>query len=548
VKRALRTLLWRDALGRTRAMGRRLRTGRGLAGALGMGLFLAAIGSARILEWSDPEAAPPPLVAAAGVRELGPLLLLGLVALATLSGRGLYFRPAEIGVLFAAPLSRRELVVFNVLARARLAALSALWLAIVIDVGGTRWPAVLAGAFLALLFVQVASQLCSVCVAWLAERLAPLPRRLALGLGLALLLAPALAAASAASGAGPGAMARAAAGSPPLRALGWAARPCLELLLAQAWPAALAWGAAAVAVVVALVEGIARLDVAYAEVAFARSRAFERTRARMRSGGGSLAGGRSSARVRLPRFPRLGGAGPLAWRQCLELARNLRGVIAMILVMGVTIAFAVLAPVLGAADPERATLAARVGLGIVVVMSIVLTQNFAFDFRRDVDRMGALKALPIPAVAVAAGQLVAAALFTTLLQLSGFALLAATTDAFAPRALVALALPLPALSWAAVCIDNAIFLLWPARSVPEDPGDMGFMGRNMVIMAVKIALVGLLVALAALAAGFVARQSGGGALVAGAAAAACLGVAYAPLTRFVAWAFERFDVSRDVPA
>jgi hypothetical protein len=547
VNRGLRFLLWRDTVGRARSMGRRLRTGRGLAGALGLALFLAAIAFSRILSWADPEAAPPPLVGADGVRELGPLALLSLVALNTLSGRGLYFRPAEIGVLFAAPLTRRELVAYNVLARARLAALSALWLAIVIDVGATRWPARLGGAFLALLFVQVASQACSVAIAWLSERLPPAPRRAVLALVALLLVGPAAFAASAASAGGPGAMALAAAGSPPLRGLGWAARPCLELLLARDLGPALAWGAAAVAVLAALVEGIARLDVAYAEAAFARSRAFERTRARMRSGGGSLAGGPSSARVRLPRFPRLGGAGPLAWRQCLELARNLRGVISMILVMAVTLA-AVLAPVLGEPDPERTAVVARIGLGIALLMSIVLTQNFAFDFRRDVDRMAVLKALPIPPVAVAAGQLVAAALFTTLLQLAGVALVAVATDAFATRWLVALALPLPALSWAAVCIDNAIFLLWPYRSVPEDPGDMGFMGRNMVIMAVKLVLVGGLVAGALLAAAFLARASGGGALAAGTAAAVLLGAACAPLTWLVARCFERFDVSRDVPA
>jgi hypothetical protein len=99
-----------------------------------------------------------------------------------------------------------------------------------------------------------------------------------------------------------------------------------------------------------------------------------------------------------------------------------------------------------------------------------------------------------------------------------------------------------------VCVDNAIFLLWPYRTVPEDPGDMGFMGRNMVVMGVKIALVAALAAGAALAASLGARLAGGGALVAGAGAAAALALACAPLTRLVSWAFERFDVSRDVPA
>jgi hypothetical protein len=548
LNRGLRFLLWRDVVGRTRAMWRRLGTGRGIAAALGVGLFLVAIALARILQWLDPAAAPPPLLAATRVRELGGLVLLLLVALNALSGRALYFRPAEIGVLFAAPLSRRELVVYNVLARARVAALSALWMAIVIDVDGARWLAVLAGGFLALLFVQVASQLCSVALAWLAERLSPALRRTLLAAVALLSLAPALAAAATASAGGAAAMALAAAGTPPLRALALAARPSLELLLAQDLPSALAWGGACVAVLVVLVLAIARLDVAYAEAAFARSRAFERRRYRMRSGGGSLAGGRSSPGVRLPRFPRLWGAGPLAWRQCLELARNLRGVLSMIVVMGVTIAVAVLAPVLGDPDPERSAFAARLGLGIVVLMSIVLTQNFAFDFRRDVDRMAALKVLPVPGVAVAAGQLVAATLFTTLLQVVGFAMVAVATDAFSLRVLLSLALPLPALSWAAVAVDNAIFLLWPYRSVPEDPGDMGFMGRNMVIIAVKVGLLSLLVVAVAFAAGLVARHAGGGVLVAGVVAAALLGAACAPLTKLVSWAFDRFDVSRHVPA
>jgi len=548
VNPGLRFLLRREAIGRMRATGRRLRTPRGAVGALGIALFLVAIGYGRVVRALYPEAAPAPLVDAAGVRELGPLVLLVFAALNALAGRGLYFRPAEIAVLFPAPLSRRELVAYNALAHARLAALSALWLSVLFQVRDARWPAVLAGAFLALLFVQVSSQLASVVAAWLAERVRPAARLCLLGLALLLALVPAWPPAAAAAAGGAGAVAAAIAGSPVLRLLAAPARPSLELLLATELAPALAWGAAALAVVLALVEAIARLDVAYAEAAFKRSRAVERTRARMRSGGGTLAGARASARLRIPRLPRLGGAGPLAWRNGLELVRNLRGVLSMVLVMGIVVASAVLAPALAVEDPERRALAARLGVGIVVMMSIVLTQNFAFDFRRDLDRMAALKALPIPSAAVAAGQLAAAALFTTLLQLAGILLVAAATGALPARSLVALALPLPALSWAAVCVDNAIFLLWPIRSVPEDPGDMGFLGRNMAVMALKVALLGLLAAGAGLAAIHGARRTGGGALAVGALALASLALAGVPLLRLVAWAFERFDVSRDVPA
>jgi hypothetical protein len=67
-------------------------------------------------------------------------------------------------------------------------------------------------------------------------------------------------------------------------------------------------------------------------------------------------------------------------------------------------------------------------------------------------------------------------------------------------------------------------------------------------MAVKLLLVGMLAGAALLAAVLGARLAGGSAVAAGGAAAALLAFACAPLTCAVAWAFERFDVARDVPA
>jgi hypothetical protein len=545
VNRGLRTLLWWDGIGRARSFRARLRTPRGIVGMLGVGIFLLVLGSARIAAWISPDVASPLALGEQGMRQWGPLALLVFIGMNFLSGRGLYFKPAEIGLLFAAPLSRRDLVAYNVLARARLALLSAVWMAVVFDVGTSHWSAVLVGMFLALLFVQLGSQLLCVGSAWLSEHLRPARRASVLSAFAVVLVASVVVPAWLASRDGLGASAAAAAGGPLLAALTAPARPALEVMLAPDLATALGWSALALGVVWLLFEATARLDVAYAEIAHSGSRALRRSRTLMHTGGGAMRSREIERRRSLPRFPRLAGAGPLAWRQCLELARNPRGVISILLVMAVTILLAVLMPVFG--EPDVAELAARVGLGVVVLMSLVLTQNFAFDFRRDIDRMALLKSLPISGAALASGQLVAATLFTTTLQLSGLGLIASTTGAFSWQAVLALALPLPALSWATATVDNAIFLTWPYRMVPEDPGDMGFMGRNMLITTVKVAVVSSLAIGSAFAAGLVVRAVGGGVLVAGTSAALAIGLTCVPLTWVVARAFARLDVSSDVP-
>lgn len=528
----LRYLLWRDWLGQGRRLRRRLRGWRGFAAVGALGLLIA-LGVA--MRWLPGAAEGRPAVSPELLRSLGPLFVIALALLATLTGGGLYFKPAEIDFLFPAPLGRRQLVLYNVLARARMALLSAFWIALLTLLRRDGFVQLLVGSFLALVFLQVLSQLAAVASAWLGARL---PRAVRLGLGgaLALLLVAGLA-----RGAAPGAISLESTG---LRALAWVARPPFEVMTAESYTVMIAWTGASLAVLLVLGLAIASLDVVFREAVISRSRRRERELARMRSGGGAFAGGPARSRLSLPRFPLLEGAGPLAWRQSVELLRNPRGVVTMAIVVAMTAAVAIYAPfVTGSGSGESLPISALAwtGVGAVVAATLFMTDNFAFDFRRDLDRMAFLKALPVSPLALVAGQLATVAVFRGLVQLLGIGAIALATGAISLSAwLAAAAVALPA-SWAAASIDNLVFLVLPYRVVPADPGDFGFVGRIMLVMGVKLVALALLAALALAAGFFTHRYLGGSIPLSAGAASALFAAACGPLTLAVAWAFRRYE-------
>jgi len=541
VNRGLWYLLWRDWVGQGRRLARRLRGWRGAAALLALALLLGLGVAMRLLPGAD---AARPELGADVLRSLGPLFVIALALLATLTGGGLYFRPAEIHFLFPAPLGRRQLVLYNVLARSRVALLSAFWIALLALTRRDGLAQLLLGTFLALVTLQVLSQLAAVAGAWLAERV---PRGLGVALGagvllsLLILLSRGLASlpGQPASPAGPVWL-----DSSLLAGLGFVARPPFEVMTAETGRALWLWTGVSLGLLAALLLAIARLDTVFREAVLARSRRRERELARMRSGGGVFAAGPTRSRVALPRFPRLEGAGPLAWRQSLELLRNPRGIVTMSIVVGMTAAVAIYAPfVMGRADAASIPVAALAwtGVGAVVAATLFMADNFAFDFRRDLDRMAFLKSLPISALALVAGQIATVAAFRALVQVVAIGVIALATGAISAAAfLAATAILLPA-SWAAATIDNLVFLVVPYRVVPEDPGDFGFVGRIMLVMVMKLFALALL-ALLALAAGYLCYRAAGGSLsLAVLAAASLFAAACAPLTLLVAKAFRRYE-------
>ena len=104
--------------------------------------------------------------------------LMVLVMLGAFSPLGLYFRPADVDWLLTAPLTRAELVIYNVALRARTAFLSGLFLSLLPTWRGTGWWEAFTGYTLVFLLLQISGQWLAVVRAWLALHVSPAGRRL----------------------------------------------------------------------------------------------------------------------------------------------------------------------------------------------------------------------------------------------------------------------------------------------------------------------------------------------------------------------------------
>jgi len=529
--RALLFLLWRDTAGRARMLGRRLGSWRGAATGLLFALLVAGIVALPVvLPATRGASAMGP-----GFRSYAPLGLFALLLLGVFAPRGLYFQPAEVAWLFPAPLRRRELVLFNVLSRGRMAALSALWLAAFPSLRGRNLLTTWLGYFLCLLLLQLSAQWFAVLRVWMGAGEGARRRAWVIAAAAAVLCA--------------GAALYAARGLETLSAALFLTRPFVEVVLADTTAAGVLWAVPSALLLCVLVASLCTLDVPYLETAMARSKGAQAEAHRIRSGGGALGGGPRNHRIRLPHFPRLRGAGPLAWRQCMEVVRNPRGVLLVLMVVMVGAGSVVLGPIamLDDTTPPPLLLPAM-GAGMVFAASLLTGDNLAFDFRRDLDRMGALKALPISPLAIAAGQVAAATIFVSVIQLVGITCIVLGSGVFPQGSVVWLLLVLPPANWSVIAIDNVIFLLLPYRTVAEDPGDVAFMGRTMLSIAFKLGILAVIGTLGVAVAFAVHRLSGGSLSAAALAAAGLFALACLPLTGLVAWAFRRFDVARDMPA
>jgi hypothetical protein len=191
-------------------------------------------------------------------------------------------------------------------------------------------------------------------------------------------------------------------------------------------------------------------------------------------------------------------------------------------------------------------------LPVLAWMTILVAAMLKFDFRADLDRMDALKALPLRPAAVAAGQLAAPVLVLVTFHLLAIGIVAAMAggaSAGQTRAVLlwaaALAVPFDLLL---IGVENFVFLIAPARPAAATPGDLSAMGRHALLFVVKgvVLLVpcGVSAGLAA-AAYFAAGRSPA---AAGAVAVVTLALQASIVVPLVGWAFRRFDPSTDTPA
>jgi hypothetical protein len=156
-----------------------------------------------------------------------------------------------------------------------------------------------------------------------------------------------------------------------------------------------------------------------------------------------------------------------------------------------------------------------------------------------------LKTLPLPAWKIAVGQLVTPVIFVSLIQTALVAVLFAIYGKIWPLLLVVAFFALP-FNLVLIGIDNFLFLLFPARTVPTTPGDFSHAGRQMLLFLGRMIGMTLALVLPAIFGGItylIAKSV----FAAGAAAwFSLVMVSWVPIP-FVAWAFKRFDVARDTP-
>lgn len=564
----LRYLLVRTAIGKWRQIRRRANGPKGLfvgAGVLAL-LALMLVPQILVRMQRDPEEIR---ALAEPIRTWVPsILLLGMLIFG-FSKAALFFKPAEIQFLFPAPIPRRELLIYNILARLRVQVLSAAWCSIFLLQGSTSWV----GAFLALLFgfasLQVTAQTEGLFFAAIGERVTARVRWalaiLVLGGGTILFLATR-------ASLGPEATLIDIAGEvlrhPVVATLAWITRPFVEIYLAESAAQIALWVLVSLGILALEIGILLKLDLAYSEGVIAQGRKFQQAMRRVSSGGGAFAMyGPRKTRLRIPPLPRLGGAGPIAWRQFQEMARNQRGVLMIGLTMFAWIAMMLVIPAtiderFPTVDPtDGGTYGGRVierpgmfegSATSAVVMSLVmtsmLTMNFPFDFRRDLDRMTLLKALPLRSTAIAAGQILPMCVLLLFWQCIGLGFIAIVTQDVSARLAISVLALLPIVNWIVAATDNITFLLLPYRMAVKDPGNVPFMGRLMLVMLAKVLIVAALLGAAAaagwLATLFIAKSMTLAVVVAG----IVLAIACVPLTFLVASSFESFDVAKDIPA
>ena len=162
----------------------------------------------------------------------------------------------------------------------------------------------------------------------------------------------------------------------------------------------------------------------------------------------------------LPRIPRWGGAGALAGRQ---LKGALRHRSSLLVAMIAPTIFAC-SPIFIIEHPFTAFLATAGTLAFYTFL--LLPTALRFDFRRDLDRLATLKALPITPTAAIVGQTLSPVMITTAFQSAVLAFACAVLSLPPHHFLMAMLVMMP-LNVLVFGLDNLIYLLYPYRVQQE---------------------------------------------------------------------------------
>jgi hypothetical protein len=470
-----------------------------------------------------------------------PILLLGMCLsnLVTSAGeRAVAFSPAEVDLLFAAPFTRRQLLVYKITLGAVAAFTASLLFSVIFLRFAHFWLAGFLGVFLSFMLLQLLS-MAVVLIGQTIGQSAYLRGRKVAGWVVLVILAAALPLLLRASDRSFFGLAATLRQSLPARILLAPFDVFGHVIAAPTlWPDMIKWAGIAGLILWGLFLLVMWLDVHYLEVSAAAGQRLYARIKRSRQAGGAALHTTGGARLRLPMPPRMGGAGPIAWRQLTTALRQSRSLLVLLLLICIGGGPALYA---GGVRPESGVHL----VGIAFWLTMMLANTLRFDFRGDVDQIDALKALPVAPLWVAAAQLVAPTAVMLVLQMALLGGLSVFFELSAAHVIATILLLIP-FNLMLFAVENIIFLLFPARYA-AGPGDLQGFGRQMVVFMLKlIALTGaagVAAALGALVYSFTGSQAAG--FTTGGLA---MWIEVAAIIPGLVKAYLRFDPSMDTPA
>jgi hypothetical protein len=510
------------------------------------GLIYLIVGAILFFAWLGPSVAGAflrPRTDPASVLMNFPLAMLGfcLMTLVTSAGeRAVAFNPSEVDFLFSGPFSRRQLLAYKIARSAFAAMFTSGMFSLIFLRFARHWLTGWIGMFLALMFVQLFSMSIVLIGQTIGERAFTRGRKLMIVfvcIAIAAILGPSV---SSGTQRNPQELAYEFTHSQSGRIVLAPFSVFARILTADAvLTDGLKWAGVALAEIGLMILVVMHLDAHYLEAAASTGQKVHDRIQRYRRGGG-LAFQAKSASLHLPMFPRLAGAGAIAWRQLLTALRTSRSL--LIVLVFVCLGAGPMLYAGGLRDhPER------VVVGILFWITFMLGNMLRYDFRGDLDHMDTLKALPVHPSAIAAAELIAPVAVLTLFQLLLLISASFLANGFSSVLGLTLLFILP-INAILIAVENLIFLIFPVRNVTVSPGDLQGFGRQMLMFMLKTMVLMLSVGIAAglgAVAYFVSHRSIS-ALVA--VTFFALVLEFLAMIPLLVLAFRKFDLSVDTPA
>ena len=301
--------------------------------------------------------------------------------------RAIAFTPAETDFLFPGPFTRRELLLYKIFKGIGAAAISAAVFGTFFWSYAPGWIASYMACFLSLVFMQLLSIAIMLMALNVTERVLNRVRRFILG-GILVVLAfavePIIAAAKTRD---PTLIAHGLKQSAAVRVLlapfeVFGTNHCRAKCLARRVDVDRIGGRH----VRRIVNRGGVPDAQYWKHATNASRRRYEMAKQAQSAGWRCA--RPTRRLRAPTLPRWNGVGPIAWRQLTTALRQSRGLLTLLVMIGIGAGIFVFSQ-----REEGNTI--RPTFGVIMWASVMLANSLRFDFRGDIDLIDSLKSLPL---------------------------------------------------------------------------------------------------------------------------------------------------------